>query len=120
MHLQQNLFQQAVREALALIKALPHLPRLDLCRFKPELWKWEESGDAVRSYALFLGILAAGMLPQAAAASWADLPYFIGLACMTIYIGAHKGLNARQRQQITLKQVGLAQKQKRQQQQVFE
>ena len=37
-----------------------------------------------------------------------DLPYFLGLASMTIYIGAHRGLNNRQRQQISLKEGALA------------
>ena len=38
----------------------------------------------------------------------ADLPYFWGLASMTIYIGAHRGLNAKQRQQISIKEGLLA------------
>ncbi|GAB4823645.1 hypothetical protein N2152v2_010691 [Parachlorella kessleri] len=79
-----------------------------MCSFKPELWKWETSDDAVRAYTLFLGVLAVGLLPQAASNSWASLPYFISLASLTIYIGAHRGLNARERQQITFKQGALA------------
>ncbi len=39
---------------------------------------------------------------------FADLPYFWGLASMTIYIGAHRGLNAKQRQQISIKEGLLA------------
>jgi hypothetical protein len=39
---------------------------------------------------------------------YADLPYFIGLAAMTIYVGAHRGLNSRQRQQISIKEGLLA------------
>lgn len=39
---------------------------------------------------------------------YADLPYFIGLASMTIYVGAHRGLNSRQRQQISLREGFLA------------
>jgi minor histocompatibility antigen H13 len=38
----------------------------------------------------------------------ADVPYFISLAVITIYMGAHRGLNARQRQQIDLQQGALA------------
>ena len=36
---------------------------------------------------------------------YADLPYFIGLASMTIYIGAHRGLCTKVRQQISIKEV---------------
>lgn len=39
---------------------------------------------------------------------FADLPYFVGLAAMTIYVGAHRGLNSRQRQQISIKEGLLA------------
>ena len=69
-------------------------------------WQWEESPDALRAYAAFLAILAVGTLPQLASYKLADLPYFIGLAATTIYIGAHRGLNAKQRQQISFKEVG--------------
>lgn len=69
------------------------------------MWRWDESQDALRAYAVFLGILGAGLLPQAANNQLADLPYFISLAVTTIYIGAHKGLNAKQRQQISFKEV---------------
>ena len=43
------------------------------------------------------------MLVQAV--RFADLPYFVGLASMTIYIGAHRGLTTRLRQQISLREV---------------
>lgn len=61
----------------------------------------------MRAHLVFLGILTLGALPQAydLLGRDADLPYFIGLAVCTIYIGAHRGLNARQRQQINLKEV---------------
>jgi len=36
---------------------------------------------------------------------FADLPYFVGLATLTIYIGAHRGLSARNRQQLSMQQV---------------
>jgi hypothetical protein len=47
-----------------------------------------------------------GLCPQES--KFGDLPYFLGLASMTIYIGAHRGLNNRQRQQISLKEGALA------------
>jgi hypothetical protein len=37
--------------------------------------------------------------------SMMDLPYFIGLAVVTIYVGAHRGLNSKQRQTISIEQV---------------
>ena len=36
---------------------------------------------------------------------YADLPYFVGLATLTIYIGAHRGLSSRNRQQLSVQQV---------------
>ena len=36
---------------------------------------------------------------------FADMPYFVGLATMTIYIGAHRGLTTKLRQQISLREV---------------
>ena len=39
---------------------------------------------------------------------YADLPYFIVLATVTIYIGAHRGLTQRIRQQISLREVLLS------------
>lgn len=42
----------------------PTLPPPPCCsRFQQPIWRWEESSDAVRSYAVFFGILLAGMLP---------------------------------------------------------
>ena len=38
---------------------------------------------------------------------YADLPYFVGLATLTIYIGAHRGLSSRNRQQLSMQQVGM-------------
>lgn len=71
-----------------------------------DTWKWDESSDAVRAYTIFLAVLGLGSLHE----FWpiaqnthrlADLPYFISLAVITIYVGAHRGLNAKQRQQIS-------------------
>jgi minor histocompatibility antigen H13 len=77
-------------------------------RFQQPVWRWEESDDAVRAYGAFFGILALGLLPVVQDNRYADLPYFIGLAAMTIYVGAHRGLNSRQRQQISIKEGLLA------------
>ncbi|PSC69300.1 signal peptide peptidase [Micractinium conductrix] len=76
--------------------------------FERSIWLWEESGDAVRSYAIFAGILLAGCIPAVQENRFADLPYFLGLASMTIYIGAHRGLNSRVRQTIALREGLLA------------
>jgi hypothetical protein len=35
----------------------------------------------------------------------ADLPYFVGLAVLTTYIGSHRGLTSKSRQQLTVKEV---------------
>ncbi|KAL4527148.1 hypothetical protein Ndes2437A_g02327 [Nannochloris sp. 'desiccata'] len=72
------------------------------------IWRWEDSTDAVKTYGVFLGVLAAGTLPALQGNKLADLPYFISLAICTIYIGAHRGLNFKQRQQINLREGFLA------------
>ena len=68
------------------------------------IWRWENSADAVRTYAVFLGVLLLGTMPSLQSNKFADLPYFISLAVCTIYIGAHRGLNASHRQQINLRE----------------
>lgn len=71
----------------------------------PPAWRWEESDDAVRAYGSLVGLLLIGNLPFLHSSKLADLPYFVGLALVTIYIGAHRGLTTRQRQQISIKEV---------------
>lgn len=44
-------------------------PAADKEPFKPSIWRWEESDDAVRAYVAFFGILLAGCIP-AVQASW--------------------------------------------------
>ncbi|KAG2425833.1 hypothetical protein HXX76_013458 [Chlamydomonas incerta] len=73
-----------------------------------DAWRWEESEDAVKAYGALAGLLALGTVTPLHSTQLADLPYFIGLAVCTIYIGAHRGLTTRQRQQITLKEGILA------------
>lgn len=68
-------------------------------------WEWKNSEDAVKAYTALLGFLALGQIPALRTVKFADLPYFIGLASMTIYIGAHRGLCTKVRQQITIKEV---------------
>ncbi|GLI59228.1 hypothetical protein VaNZ11_001072 [Volvox africanus] len=75
---------------------------------KDHSWRWEESDDAVRAYSSLVILLALGNLPVLHATKLADLPYFVGLALVTIYIGAHRGLTTRQRQQISIKEGILA------------
>jgi hypothetical protein len=48
---------------------------------------------------------AAGAAAAAAAVAAADLPYFLGLGVLTVYIGAHRGLTSKSRQQLTVKEV---------------
>ncbi len=69
------------------------------------MWKWENSQDAVKAYTALLGFLALGQIPALRHVRFVDLPYFIGLASMTIYIGAHRGLCTKVRQQISIKEV---------------
>ncbi|DBA92291.1 hypothetical protein WJX79_003930 [Trebouxia sp. C0005] len=71
-------------------------------------WKWENSQDAVKAYTALLGFLALGQIPALRHVRFVDLPYFIGLASMTIYIGAHRGLCTKVRQQISIKEGALA------------
>ncbi|GLC34018.1 hypothetical protein PLESTM_000144600 [Pleodorina starrii] len=75
---------------------------------KDGAWRWEESDDAVLAYGSLVALLALGNLPVLQSAKLADLPYFVGLAVITIYIGAHRGLTTRQRQQISIKEGILA------------
>jgi minor histocompatibility antigen H13 len=72
------------------------------------IWRWEDSTDAVKTYGVFLAVLLAGTIPALQGNKIADLPYFISLAICTIYIGAHRGLNFKQRQQINLREGFLA------------
>jgi len=73
-----------------------------------KVWRWEESADARRTYSVFAGVLALGLVPGFQELKYGDLPYFISLAVITIYIGAHRGLNSRQRQSINLREGVLA------------
>ncbi|KAG2490650.1 hypothetical protein HYH03_011040 [Edaphochlamys debaryana] len=71
-------------------------------------WKWEESWDAVTAYGALASILALGTADFLHTSKAADLPYFVGIAVCTIYVGAHRALTTSQRQQITLKEGILA------------
>eukprot|EP01023_Acetabularia_acetabulum_P067625 TRINITY_DN9362_c0_g1_i5.p1 TRINITY_DN9362_c0_g1~~TRINITY_DN9362_c0_g1_i5.p1 ORF type:complete len:493 (-),score=74.17 TRINITY_DN9362_c0_g1_i5:47-1525(-) len=71
-------------------------------------WQWQESGDALRAYFLLGGVLLLGSIPQFSSLSWAPFPYFLTLASLTIYIGAHRGLTSKERQVISLKQGAFA------------
>lgn len=59
----------------------------------------------MQAYGALWAILGVGMLPVLRSHSIVDLPYFIGLAVVTIYVGAHRGLNSKQRQTISIEQV---------------
>ena len=73
-----------------------------------ENFKWEKSDDSVKAYAALAGILALGTIPQIQTNSVSDLPYFISLAVMTMYIGSHKALTTDQRQMINMSTGALA------------
>jgi hypothetical protein len=68
-------------------------------------WRWEESDDAVKAYGALFGMMMLGQLPAAQQSQVFDIFYFLTLALMTIYIGAHRGLTTSQRQQLTMKEV---------------
>jgi minor histocompatibility antigen H13 len=72
------------------------------------VWKWSDSEDALAVYGVFLGILLIGNVPQFQASKMGDLLYFISLAVITIYMGAHRGLNSKERAKIDLKNALLA------------
>ena len=55
-------------------------------------WRWEQSENALQAYVVFFGLLALGQVPALKSLRYVELPYFVGLACLTIYIGAHRGL----------------------------
>lgn len=55
-------------------------------------WRWEQSQNALQAYVAFFGLLTLGQIPLLKNLRYAELPYFVGLACLTIYIGAHRGL----------------------------
>lgn len=80
------------------------------CSHKPSqpAWEWKNSADSLRAYTALLGFLALGQIPALRTVKYVDLPYFIGLASMTIYIGAHRGLCTKVRQQITIKEVQIS------------
>lgn len=67
-------------------------------------WEWLDSDDAIKAHAALAGCLALGAIPWTHQFSWACVVYFISLAVCSIYIGAHKGLTAGMRQQLTVKE----------------
>ena len=71
-------------------------------------WRWDGSPDALKTYAVFLAVLGIGAMPSIQSLEYADLFYFISLALSTIYIGAHRGLSSKQRQEINFREGLLA------------
>lgn len=67
-------------------------------------WRWEETSDGARASFLLLGLLGLGSLEAFRTNPLADLPYFVGLAVLTIYIGSHRALTSNQRTNVGLKQ----------------
>ncbi|MEW5299878.1 MAG: hypothetical protein WDW36_002850 [Sanguina aurantia] len=75
----------------------------------PAPWRWEDSEDAIVAYGVLFAVLALGAIPALQGSTkLVDLPYFVSLAITTIYIGAHRGLTTKQRQQISIKEGALA------------
>eukprot|EP00775_Hariotina_reticulata_P010035 gene10035-10191_t len=69
---------------------------------------WEKTEGGTQAYgALFLWLLLGNVT---ALQQWhaADFIYFVGLAVLTVYIGAHKGLTSRSKQQLQLRESILA------------
>jgi len=75
---------------------------------KVDSWRWEETPDAVVATGILLTTLALGSSPWATQSPINDLFYFMALAVCTIYIGSHRGLTNRARQNIGLQQGALA------------
>lgn len=74
-------------------------------RAPPPLDRWEETGEAAVALVVFLGILGLGQLSTVWRLPLLDLPYFVVLASVTIYIAAHRSTTRLNRQQISFKQV---------------
>ena len=55
-----------------------------------EPWLWERSPDGLRTYAALAAVLALGSVPALRSQQLVDLPYFISLAVITIYVGEHE------------------------------
>ena len=94
----------AVCTALRLSWVQAHQSMHGARRPEAPAWRWEASEDAQWAYGAFFALLAAGQVPAVQTLRLADLPYFMGLATLTIYIGAHRGLASKARQQISLRQ----------------
>eukprot|EP00884_Botryococcus_braunii_P012309 jgi/Botrbrau1/21079/Bobra.0144s0077.1 len=73
-----------------------------------ESWRWEDSADAFAAYTALFVVLGLGAIPALQGIRLADLPYFILLAALSIYIGAHRGLTMKIRQQISMREGLLA------------
>lgn len=74
-----------------------------MCLDQVKKWKWEDTQDGFLAYSFLLGLLLLGDQTWFRSNPLADLPYFLGLAMATIYIGAHRGLTNKQRTNISLK-----------------
>ena len=65
-------------------------PPKDHAASEVQAWKWEDSDDSVVAYGALLTLLAIGNIPSLKSEQLADLPYFIGLAVITVYIGDYR------------------------------
>ena len=70
--------------------------------------RWEDSREATVALAAFFSVLGLGQLSTLWQVQLLDLPYFVLLASVTIYIAAHKSTTNKSRQQISFKQVRAA------------
>ncbi|KAK9800209.1 hypothetical protein WJX73_009552 [Symbiochloris irregularis] len=69
---------------------------------------WETTNQALLVLAGFVGVLVLGQVLADYKLPFVDLPYFVSLASLTIYIAAHKSRSNKTRQQISLTQATLA------------
>ncbi len=68
-----------------------------------EDWRWADTDDALATYGALATVLVLGNVPQIQSMSQSGLFYFVSLAVITIYMGAHRGLNSKERARIDFK-----------------
>ena len=66
-------------------------------------WRWADTDDALVTYGALAAVLVLGNVPQIQSMSQSGLIYFVSLAMITIYMGAHRGINSKERARIDFK-----------------
>ena len=67
--------------------------------------KWVDTEDATKSHGMLFAALLLGTFPTIYRFPLSQVPYFLALASLSIYIGSHRSLNATRLEQVTFKQV---------------